>query len=135
MICNKVIICAFCETGTFVFKETSRGVVIMQKLDFAKIGAKIRQCRINAGYTQEQLSEKLDVNQSHLSNIECGRAHPSLTMLMNLSNILHCNIDAFLDEEYNFEEKSETTDDKIRKELNRLDDLRKEQVLRILQTF
>jgi transcriptional regulator with XRE-family HTH domain len=107
----------------------------MEKLNFVKIGAKIRQCRINAGMTQEQLSEKLDVNQSHLSNIECGRAHPSLTMLMNLANILRCNIDAFLDEEYHYSDSAETLNDRVIRELKRLDDPRKEQILRIMQTF
>lgn len=72
----------------------------MKKLDFDRIGKKIRRRRLGLQITQEALADSLDVNPSHISNIECGRVKPSLTMLVQIAEILQCSVDAFLGEEY-----------------------------------
>ena len=51
----------------------------MADLDFKQIGLKIKERRQNQGLTQEFIANKLNVNPSHISNIEGGRAHPSLS--------------------------------------------------------
>lgn len=71
-------------------------------MDFVTIGGKIRNRRKALGITQESIAEILDVNASHISNIECGRAHPSLTALVQIANILRCSVDCFLDGEYTY---------------------------------
>lgn len=75
----------------------------MRKLDFARIGAKIKEQRISLGYKQEYVANILDVNPSHISNIERGRVNPSLTILVEMANIMHCSVDVFLNGEYTFE--------------------------------
>ena len=72
----------------------------MKELDFKKIGSRIRKRRLALGKTQEYLADYLDVDASHISNIEHGRSKVSLTALMGISNALHCSIDYFLVSEY-----------------------------------
>lgn len=74
----------------------------MTNLDFKTIGRKIKERRRFLGLTQEYIAELLDVNPSHISNIECGRANPSLTALVAIANILTCSVDYFLGSEYHF---------------------------------
>ena len=61
----------------------------MNDLDFKAIGLKIKERRKSLGITQESIANALDVNPSHISNIECGRANPSLTTLIKIANLLH----------------------------------------------
>ncbi len=77
----------------------------MRELDFATIGQKIKARRQALGIKQEFIANALDVNPSHISNIECGRAAPSLTALINIANVLKCSVDVFLEEEYTYPEK------------------------------
>ena len=71
-------------------------------MDFITIGLKIKNRRKALNITQEAFANILDVNASHISNIECGRAHPSLTALVQIANILQCSVDCFLNEEYTY---------------------------------
>lgn len=88
----------------------------MSDLDFKAIGLKIRERRLSQGVTQESIANHLDVNPSHISNIECGRANPSLTALVKIANLLHCSVDYFISGEYTYnidEENSKTLDKEI----------------------
>lgn len=57
----------------------------MNNLDYRVIGKRIRDRRKALGVTQEQIAEYLDVKPSHISNIETGRAHPSLVIISKLN--------------------------------------------------
>lgn len=72
----------------------------MTDLDFKEIGLKIKERRKAVGVTQEHIANELEVNPSHISNIECGRANPSLTALVKIANILECSVDFFISGEY-----------------------------------
>ena len=72
----------------------------MKELNFNKIGAKIRERRLAMGCTQDYLANYLDIDASHISNIERGRCKVSLTALVGIANALNCSIDYFLSEEY-----------------------------------
>ena len=74
----------------------------MADLDFKQIGLKVKERRQNQGLTQEFIANKLDVNPSHISNIEGGRAHPSLSALVKIANILQCSVDFFISGEYTY---------------------------------
>ena len=67
----------------------------MTDLDFAEIGSKIKERRLSLKMTQDFIANKLDVNPSHISNVECGRANPSLTALVKIANTLECSVDFF----------------------------------------
>lgn len=90
----------------------------MTDLDFKTIGLKIKERRQSQGVTQETIANHLDVNPSHISNIECGRANPSLTALVKIANILHCSVDYFISEEYTFQINDQETNS-IDNEINR----------------
>ena len=94
----------------------------MDELNFKEIGAKIRNRRKSLGITQEFIANKLDVNPSHISNIECGRANPSLTALVKIANILQCSVDCFISGEYTYKidkGKEKTLDDMIMNKLKK----------------
>lgn len=107
----------------------------MTNLDFKAIGLKIKERRQAQGITQEFIADQLDVNPSHISNIECGRANPSLTALVKIANILQCSVDYFISGEYTYKidkEKVKTLDDKIMDKLKYFDADKKERVLKML---
>ena len=55
------------------------------------IGEKIKEARLMAGLTQEELAEKIDMDSKHLSKIENGLHLPSYKTLNKLSSILNFN--------------------------------------------
>ena len=52
------------------------------------IGARIKSIREAKRLTQEMLAEKMDINTVYLSNIERGRANPTLDMLIKFADAL-----------------------------------------------
>ena len=110
----------------------------MTDLDFKTIGLKIKERRRGLGLTQEYVADCLDVNPSHISNIECGRANPSLTALVKIANILTCSVDYFISAEYDFTmDKSgeKTLDEKIFDKIIHLDPDTKAKILRVLEVL
>lgn len=107
----------------------------MTDLDFKEIGKKIKERRQSQGITQEFVANQLDINPSHISNIEGGRANPSLTALVKIANVLNCSVDYFISHEYTFnvdKEKDKTLDDKIMDKLKHCDTDKKNKVLKMI---
>jgi Predicted transcriptional regulators len=107
----------------------------MTHLDFKAIGLKIKERRQMQGITQEFIADQLDVNPSHISNIECGRAHPSLTALIRIADILRCSVDYFISGEYTFEidkDKEKSLDDEIMDRLKYCTSDKKLKILKIM---
>ena len=107
----------------------------MAILNFKVIGQKIKERRQYLGITQEAIANKLDVNPSHISNIECGRANPSLTALVMIANILECSVDYFIGGEYTFvHDKSDNKnlDEKIMDKLKYCDNETKSKILKMI---
>ena len=65
-------------------------------LDYKAIGKRIKIARINADMTQERLSDLLGISPSHMSNIETGTTHVSLTTMVKLANALGVSLDDLL---------------------------------------
>lgn len=103
-------------------------------MDFRAIGQKIKERRLDQGVTQEHIANLLDVNPSHISNIECGRAHPSLSALIQIANILQCSVDYFISDEYTFKasKQAETLDAQIIKKIKYFDPAKKQKVLQMI---
>ncbi len=57
------------------------------------IGAKVKEIRSKRGITQDQLSERMDINSKYLSSIERGKENPTLNTLIKLSQSLEVNLD------------------------------------------
>lgn len=107
----------------------------MTDLDFKAIGMKIKERRQLQGITQEMVANQLDVNPSHISNIECGRANPSLTSLVKIANILKCSVDYFISGEYTYisdSSQSISLDDAILAKIKYFDIEKKNKILKIL---
>lgn len=59
------------------------------------LGKRIKEIRKSKGYTQEQLSEMIEIETSSLSGIESGRFFPSLHVLDKMSMILDVELVEF----------------------------------------
>lgn len=65
-------------------------------IDFVRMGAIIKQARINAGMTQEQLSEIVDVTPAFIGHIERGERSVSLKTLFAIAGKLDISFDYLL---------------------------------------
>lgn len=65
-------------------------------IDYADIGKRIKQYRMEKKMTQEQLSEIVGIGPSHMSHIESGKTGPSFEVFIALLNALNCSADALL---------------------------------------
>lgn len=63
---------------------------------FRLLGDAIRTARMKKGYTQERLSEMLDITLVHLANIEGGRRNPSVPLLFQMMELLDFSVDALV---------------------------------------
>lgn len=72
----------------------------MRELDFAMIGQRIKELRMEKKLTQEYLANVTSVNVSHISNIETGKVKVSLTLLVSICNALDVTMDYILENEY-----------------------------------
>ncbi len=64
-------------------------------LDKETIGKKIRQIRKEKGFSQEELSEKIDISPRHMCTIENGNSFPSIETFIKIAEILDININDF----------------------------------------
>ena len=60
----------------------------MDTLNFEQIGEKLKKIRLSKNLTQEYIANAADVNTSHISNIENNRVKVSLSVLVQMLNIL-----------------------------------------------
>ncbi|WP_083417784.1 helix-turn-helix domain-containing protein [Burkholderia contaminans] len=56
----------------------------------AVFGAVLRERRLHAGLTQEQLAFEADIQRVYVSGLELGRYQPTLAMLFKLAKALRC---------------------------------------------
>ena len=66
------------------------------QLDYESLGIRIKNARKRIGLTQERLAEYANISSTHLSNIENGRTHFSLEVLIDLINALSVRPDELL---------------------------------------
>ncbi len=68
----------------------------MVTLDYIAIGERIRKRRIELGYTQQFVYEKLDISHNHYSRIENGHVGMSFETLLQLGDLLGLTADYIL---------------------------------------
>ena len=61
--------------------------------DIKESGARIRQLRIQSGYTQERLAEALNVDQSYYGRIETGKRGCPVNIFIQLSDLFGVSLD------------------------------------------
>lgn len=61
-------------------------------IDISKLfGENLRKIRKEANFTQDELSEKLEISQKHLSKIETGNQFASAQLISKIANVLEIN--------------------------------------------
>ncbi|MDE7312195.1 MAG: helix-turn-helix domain-containing protein [Eubacterium sp.] len=68
----------------------------MQELDYAKVGARIRQIRKAKGWSQEELAKKCGISMNFMGHIERGTRKMSLDTFARICAGLEANADALL---------------------------------------
>ena len=64
---------------------------------YRKIGNNIKKCRLCAGLTQEQLSEKINANQKFIGHVERVERYIGLKKIIKISEILNVPLKKFFD--------------------------------------
>jgi transcriptional regulator with XRE-family HTH domain len=59
-------------------------------------GARLRELRTRAGYTQAELAEAVDVYQYEVSNYERDKTEPTFSVLVRLAEVLSVSLDEFV---------------------------------------
>ena len=59
------------------------------------IGSKIKQLRIKAKLSQDELSEKIGMTEKNLSNIERGLQYPALNNFLRMLDVLRVSVSEF----------------------------------------
>lgn len=105
----------------------------MNNLNFKRIGEKLRTIRLSKNLTQEYIANAVDINTSHISNIENNRVKVSLSTLVQICNALDTTVDYVLSEEYT--DSSSAIEQEILHELHACSNNTKEQILKIVKAL
>lgn len=62
-----------------------------------KLGNKIRQLRIDLGYSQEKLGEITGIDRTYISGVERGVRNPSLRNIEKLAKALKAKVSELVD--------------------------------------
>ena len=104
---------------------------MQQEIDYAKLGLKIKEMRLKAGLTQDNLAEMVSCNTSHISNVENNHTKVSLNVLMAIANALSTSIDYLLSDQY--ENTALALDNEVLRALKSCDNQKKEKILRMIE--
>lgn len=65
-------------------------------MDWKAMGKRIKTAREDAGMTQEELADAINMSSMHISVIERGVKPPKLETFIQIANILHVSADELL---------------------------------------
>ena len=54
---------------------------------------KVREFRVERGWTQQELAEKVGVSRQSINSIECDRYVPSLPLALMFARVFRCSTD------------------------------------------
>lgn len=94
------------------------------------VGIRIMHKRKEHGYSQEQLSELINISKNHLSSIERGHNLPTVKVTHNICNVLGGSLDYY----YCGKIKSET-EEEIIKTFQKLSQTEQENTLFLLNAY
>lgn len=66
------------------------------ELDYIAIGHRVREKRVEKGFTQDQIVDLTGISNSHISNIENGKTKVGLSTLVLIENCLGVTTDELL---------------------------------------
>ncbi len=101
VICSQTVADGFFLSGEAWLqrKVRNRSVKVgqaMQKLDYAKMGTRIRQIRKAKGWSQDKLAKKCGISLNFMGHIERGTRKMSMDTFANLCRELETDADALL---------------------------------------
>ena len=67
-----------------------------RKQELWKIGKKLKNARIKAGFTQEKAAEEIDVSRQTISNWENEKSYPDIISVIALSDLYSVSLDELL---------------------------------------
>lgn len=94
-----------------------REFITMYQIDYTNVGKRMKTLRKQAGYTQEQIADALNVTVAFISNIENDRVKMNLRVLSYYAKLLNVSIDYLLRPE---SDENGEKDDVLNKEILRL---------------
>ena len=94
------------------------------------LGKRIKEIRKYKGFTQEQLSEMIDIETSSLSGIESGRFFPSLHVLDKIASALNVELIEFF--RFSSVDIPKDLDKEILNIINNLDEKNKQMIYKFL---
>jgi len=65
-------------------------------VNYKEIGERIRTLRIEKGWTQRKLADKIDMTTTHVSHIENGTTKLGLPTIIEIANALNTTVDHLL---------------------------------------
>ena len=89
-------------------------------MDVKRVGENIARYRKQAGMTQKELAEKLNVIDKTISRWECGYGLPDMSMLVPMAEIFGVPVEAIIDENYQPKEQEKTKQETVAKPKKRL---------------
>lgn len=97
------------------------------------IGKKLQKCREAAGFTQEQLAEKVDISTNYMGAIERGVKTPTLPLFIKLLNSVVAEPNEILSEVIPLNTREQCSD--LEERIKALPIKKRKKVLRILEVI
>jgi len=97
-------------------------------------GEQIKSYRIKLGLTQNQVAAEMDVTPGYISNVENGRTAMSLRFLIYYAKLMGVTLDELvgtLEPEYT----SNALDNALMAEISKMDDAKKEKLLKTIKIW
>lgn len=70
--------------------------LLIYRIDYKLLGQRIRDARLAAGLSQEQLAEMVGLTSQHISHTEVATTKISLPALVKIAYALHTSVDKLL---------------------------------------
>ncbi len=103
----------------------------MQEIDYAKIGARIREIRKVKGWSQDELAKRCGISLNFLGNIERGTRKMSMDTFVSLCRALQMDADALL---WGVPNSSETAMQGMWRQMDKKDDDSYSMYIRIMKS-
>ncbi len=65
-------------------------------VNYKDIGERIRKLRLEKGWSQRRLADKIDMTTTHISHIENGTTKLGLPTIIEIANVLNTTVDHIL---------------------------------------
>jgi putative transcriptional regulator len=63
-------------------------------LVMSQIKSRVKELRLDRGWTQQQLADAVGVSRQSINSIECNRYVPSLALALTFARVFDCSTDS-----------------------------------------